>query len=81
MCHPDSIFFRILTSMVSSGQKLMDTSSIVRYFRPLSEWLDKYFDEHDVPVGWDSDVDVETLIEKVPCHDVPSVEGQPIVRC
>ncbi|KAK9881012.1 hypothetical protein WA026_014355 [Henosepilachna vigintioctopunctata] len=36
-----------------TGQRIMDASAVLEYFRPLQTWLEKYNRENDVHIGWD----------------------------
>ena len=36
----------------ATGTQLLDATAIVDYFKPLSDWLDDYIEENNVPVGW-----------------------------
>lgn len=59
---------------IFTGQKDMSTSSILKYFEPLSEWLDGYLKDHEIAVGWEENGNVEDLVEQLKCFDVKSEE-------
>lgn len=39
---------------VLTGQREMDASALLEYFKPLSDFLEKYNKDNNVPIGWDA---------------------------
>ena len=37
-----------------TGERKMNASAIVEYFRPLEKWLDKTIKTNSIPLGWTS---------------------------
>lgn len=37
---------------VLTGQRKMDASALLEYFKPLSDFLLKFNEENHVPIGW-----------------------------
>ena len=61
---------------IFTGQPNMSTSSILKYFEPLSKWLDEYFEDHGIAIGWNQQGKVDDFVRKLKCHDVKSEEGK-----
>lgn len=60
---PDA--FEILT-----GQRKMEASALIEYFKPLQEWLEKKNKETGAYIGWDNEFSKSIQYVKMDSHEI-----------